>query len=193
MIKSVFIGLLVLIVALAVFIQMRPDNFRVTRSATFAAPPDLIFPEVNNLHNWEAWSPWARLDPQGKQTYSGPPEGVGASFSWSGNMRVGAGTMTITESKPNEFVKLRLDFVKPMAATNTAEFTFKPENGQTVVTWTMYGPCNFVRKAMGLFIDCDKMIGAFFEKGLADMKKISETGAQKGTASATVRISSTDS
>jgi len=179
MIKSVFIGLLLLIGVAAAVIQMRPGDFRVTRTAAIAAPPALVFSEVNNLHNWEAWSPWARLDPQGKTSYSGPAEGEGASFSWSGNIQVGEGTMTIIESKPNESVKIRLDFLKPMPGTSTAEFTFTPQAGQTEVTWSMYGPCSFLRKAMGMFIDCDKMIGGFFDKGLADMRTVAEAASSK--------------
>jgi uncharacterized protein YndB with AHSA1/START domain len=146
----------------------------VTRSAAIDAPQDVIFPLVNNLHNWEGWSPWAKLDPAAKNTYAGPEEGVGATFAWQGNNQVGAGSMTITDSQPSERLHIRLDFLKPFKNTNAVEFTFTPEGGQTVVSWTMTGTNNFIGKAVGLFMDCDKMCGGFFEKGLSDMKAIAE-------------------
>ena len=87
--------------------------------------------------------------------------------------------MTITESKPNDLVKMKLEFIKPFQAVNTTEFTFKPEGDKTVVTWSMSGKNNFMFKAVGLFMNTDKMIGGDFEKGLASMKSIAETAAKK--------------
>lgn len=143
------------------------------------APPEAVFSQVNNLHRWEAWSPWAKLDPAAKNAYQGPAAGVGAAFSWSGNHQVGEGRMTITESRPNDLIRMNLEFMKPFKATNITEFTFKPEGNLTVVTWTMSGKNNFISKAIGLFIDCDKMVGGQFEKGLAQIKSISEGTARK--------------
>ena len=175
MLPTILIALPILIVAFLIVVASRPAQFRVARAAAIDAPASVVFPQVNNLHNWEAWSPWAKLDPAAKNTYSGAPEGVGSSFAWEGNNKVGAGSMTITGSEPNEVVRIRLDFLRPFKATNSVEFTFKPEGGQTVVTWTMTGTNNFLAKAFGLFVDCDKMCGGFFEKGLADMKAIAGT------------------
>jgi len=108
-------------------------------------------------------------------TYDGPPAGVNASYSWSGNNKVGAGRGTITESVPDELVRLRLEFFKPMAATNTAIFNFEPDAGQTIVTWTMSGRnSSFACKLFGMFVNCDKMCGGMFEKGLAAMKSLAE-------------------
>ena len=82
--------------------------------------------------------------------------------------------MTIIESHPDEFIRFKLEFLKPFAATNTAEFTFNSENDQTTVTWTMYGKNNFMSKAMGLIMSCEKMVGDQFEKGLAALKSVVE-------------------
>jgi uncharacterized protein YndB with AHSA1/START domain len=174
MLKFVLLGLLLVIVVFVIVVSLRPSQFRVTRSATIAAPPEAVFPQINNLHNWEAWSPWAKMDPAAKNSYSGPPEGVGASFAWEGNSKVGAGSMTITDSQPAQLVRFRLDFLKPFKGTNIAEFTLQPDGGQTTVTWAMSGTNNFIGKAIGLFMDCEKMVGGSFEKGLADMKAIAE-------------------
>jgi hypothetical protein len=61
------------------------------------------------LRKWEAWSPWAKLDPTAKSTLEGPSAGVGAVFAWSGNNQIGEGRMTITDSRPNELVRFRLE------------------------------------------------------------------------------------
>ncbi len=159
-----FIALIFIVV-----IAGQPDEFTVTRAAGIGAPPEKIFPHVNDLHQWQAWSPWARLDPAALNSFSGADAGAGAAMAWDG-----AGKMTITESRPAECIRLRLDFRKPMQATNTAEFTFRPEGHQTVVTWSMAGKNNFMGKVFGLFMDCEKMCGCQFEKGLASLKSVSE-------------------
>ena len=114
---------------------------------------------------WEAWSPWARLDPAMKQAYEGAPAGTGAIYTWAGNSQVGEGRMTLTESRPSDLIRIRLEFLKPFAATSTAEFTFKAERNQTVVTWSMAGKNNFIAKAVHLFMNMDKMVGGNFEEG----------------------------
>lgn len=172
----VIIALVIIGLLLLVIISGRPDGFTVTRSAQIAAPPEKIFPYVNELKKWDDWSPWAKLDPNCKITYVGPPSGVDASYSWAGNNKVGEGKLTIIDSKPSNLVRFRLEFLKPFQATNIAEFKFGPEGGQTLVTWSMSGKNNFFFKVFGLFMDCDKMIGKDFEKGLASLKSIAETG-----------------
>jgi hypothetical protein len=165
-----FIALLFIIV-----VTGQPDEFKVSRSAKIFAPPEKVFPHVNDLHKWEAWSPWAKLDPNAKNTFEGPATGVGSSMAWEGNNKVGTGKMTIMESQPGESVRFRLDFEKPMKATNTAEFTFKPDGGQTVVIWSMAGQTSFMGKIFGLLMNCEKMCGGQFEKGLATLKTVAET------------------
>lgn len=175
MIKKFLLGLVavvvLLIAAILIAASTRPDSFRVSRSAVIPAAPAVVFGHVNDLHKWDAWSPWAKLDPNSKATFEGPKEGVGSSMAWAGNAEVGEGKMTITEAKPNELILMRLDFVKPMEGTSTTEFTFKPEVGGTLVTWTMSGTNSFPAKAISLVLDCDKMMGSYFEQGLDNMKK----------------------
>jgi hypothetical protein len=153
----------------------RPDDFIVSRKATISAPAAAIFTHINNLQKWSAWSPWAKLDPHAKNTFEGPDEGVGAKMSWEGNSKVGMGCMTIVESRPNDRIQFKLEFLKPMKATNLSEFTFNPDGNQTVVTWTMAGKNNFIAKVMGLIMNCDKMVGGQFEQGLASLKSIVES------------------
>lgn len=173
---GVIVGLVALLLVVA---STQPDEYSVSRSTTMAAPASTIFTHVNTIKNWEAWNPWGKLDPNMKLTYDGPASGVGASYSWEGNNQVGSGKMTVTESKPDEVVRFRLDFYKPMAGTSDAEFTFKPGGDKTTVTWTMTGKANLVSKVMCLFMSMDKMIGDQFDKGLTDLKNVVEAEAKK--------------
>ncbi len=169
----------ILLVGFFIAVSMQPNEFRISRSAKMSAPPSTVFAQVNDYHNWDAWSPWAKLDPNAKVTFEGPTSGTGAKFSWSGNDKVGVGHQTIVESKPDELVRMNLVFEKPFAGTSTAEFTFKPEGDQTLVTWSMFGTNNFMGKVMSLLMDCDKMVGGEFEKGLASMKAVVEAPASE--------------
>jgi uncharacterized protein YndB with AHSA1/START domain len=157
-------------------VALRPARFQVSRSAVIAGPPATVFPHVNELPKWKAWSPWQRLDPDAKNTFSGPESGVGSSMAWEGNNQVGSGRMTVTESATDNRVVFRLDFEKPFRATHTAEFTFAPEGAGTRVTWTMTGNNGFMGKLVSLFMNCDKMIGAQFEAGLANLDEVVRSG-----------------
>ena len=174
MLKRILLALVVIVAALAVIVVLQPGEFQVTRTATMAAPAPVVFAQVNDFRKWEAWNPWARIDPAMKQTYAGAPAGVGAIYTWAGNHEVGEGRMTIIESRPSELIRVRLDFAKPFAGTSVAEFTFKPEGERTAVTWSLVGRNNFMAKAMSLVMNLDKMIGGDFEQGLAQMKSVVE-------------------
>ncbi len=178
MLKKILIGLTAVIAVFLIVAALQPADFRITRSATIAAPPAAVFERINDLHKWNDWSPWAKLDPNAKNTFEGPPAGVGAGMAWAGNSEVGEGRMTITESKPVELVRMKLEFIKPFAATNMTEFTLKPEGAQTAVTWSMSGTNGFMGKCMGLIMNCDKMVGGQFEKGFVNLKAIVETPAK---------------
>jgi hypothetical protein len=175
MILKILIATGILLLVLAILINQRPDDFRVSRSIRIAASAESIFPHVNNLHLWSTWSPWAKLDPQVKESFAGPDAGKGAIFNWSGNREVGEGRMTIIESLPYEHIGIRLDFVRPFVGTNDVKFSFQPEADQTLVTWTMTGHNNFMSKAVGLFMNCEKMCGDMFDQGLSQLKSTVES------------------
>jgi carbon monoxide dehydrogenase subunit G len=168
------IAIAAIVLVFVAVVALQPADFRVARSTTISGPPSAVFAQVNDFHNWEAWNPWGKIDSAAKQTYEGASAGVGAIYTWSGNAQVGEGRMTITDSHPSDLIRIKLEFMKPFAATNTAEFTFEPQGNQTAVTWSMSGKKVFLAKAFHLFISCDKMIGGQFEKGLADMKAVVE-------------------
>jgi hypothetical protein len=174
MIKKILLGLVVALLALVGFIASRPSTFTVQRSLTMKSEPEYIFPFVNSFYRWADWSPWNDLDPAMKRTYEGPILGVGAVYAWSGNDKVGEGRMTLEESRKDEFVRVKLEFIKPFASTNTTTFTIKPVPEGSVVTWTMEGHNTFAGKAASLVMNMDAMIGKDFEKGLAKLRELAE-------------------
>lgn len=160
--------------AVVVFTARKPDTFRVERAAVINAPPEKIFPLLDDLYAWQTWSPWAKKDPNATAEFSGAAKGVGAAFSWDGNKDVGKGRMEIIACEPVRRVVYKLDFEKPFTGHNQAEFTLTPQGSTTRVVWAMGGPMPFISKMMTLFFDMDQMIGRDFEAGLANMKEIAE-------------------
>lgn len=175
----ILLAVAIVILGFVIVVALQPTDFRIVRTGTISASPADVFPHVSDFHQWPAWSPWAKLDPTMTQTYEGPQAGVGASTAWNGNNQVGEGRMTIMESRPSELIRIKLEFKRPFQATNTAEFTFKPNGNQTAVEWSMIGQRNFMFKAFGLFMNMDKLVGGDFEKGLASMKSVLEAGAKQ--------------
>ena len=171
MLKKILIGLAAVVAIFLIVAATRPADFRVERSRTIAAPAAALFGQVNDHKKFQKWNPWDKMDPSSKTTYSGADSGVGAVASWVGEM-VGEGSATITESKPGELVRQRMDWKKPMEGVSTVDFTFKGEGDKTTVTWAMYGKNNFMGKVVSMFMDCEKMCGPEFEKGLADLEKV---------------------
>jgi hypothetical protein len=175
------VGLAILALLLLVAVALQSADMRIERSTTIAATPEVVFPQVNELRKWEAWSPWAKIDPGVKTTYEGPPAGNGAISTWSGNSQVGEGRMTIVESRPNARVKLQLDFIRPVRSNSTAEFILVPAENGTNVTWKMDGPRPLMTKFVGLFMDIDKLLGDQFDEGLAKLKAVCESSSQPQT------------
>ena len=173
MLKTIAIIVVVLIAAILGYAMTMPDSFRVQRTTSIKAPPEKIFSIINDFHRWGSWSPWDKMDPEMKRTYSGAASGKGAAYAWQGNSKVGEGRMEIADTSPSK-VTIKLDFMKPFEAHNTVEFTLEPKGDSTNVTWAMYGPSEFITKVMGVFVSMDKMVGKDFETGLANLKAVAE-------------------
>lgn len=164
----------VVIAAILVLAHFRPDSFSVERSAIIQAPPEKVFPYINDLRNWAAWSTWEKMDPNMKKTFSENSVGQGASYEWEGNKKVGHGRMTIVKSVTASKVVLQLDFFEPIEAHNKAELALQARENGTRVTWAMYGPSTFISKLINVFISMDKMVGKDFEDSLANLKAVAE-------------------
>ncbi len=174
MLKTILIVVVLLIAAVLIYAATLPDSFRVERSASIKAPPEKIFPLIDDLHRMQTWSAWEKVDPGMKRAHSGGASGKGAVYEWEGNKEIGQGRMEIIESSPSR-IAIRMDFIKPFAAQNTLEFTLKPDGGSTRVTQAIFGPSPYISKLFGLFCSMDKMIGEKFEQSLAALKAAAES------------------
>jgi len=177
MIRKILIGVAIIVAAFAAFVAVQPDELNIERTTTIAAPARAVFDQVNDLHKWDNWSPWAKLDPAAKVSFEGAQAGQGAVFKWAGNDKIGEGMMTVTESRPGDLVKIKAEFFKPFEGSNVSEFSFKPNGSGTAVTWSVTGRNdNFFVKAICLVMNMQKTLGGEMEKGLAQMKSIVEGG-----------------
>lgn len=177
MLKTIAFVFAALVAALLAYAAMQPDTFRVERSIVVNAPPERVHALVNDFHAWQAWSPWEKLDPALKRTFGGPASGVGATYAWEGDSKVGAGRMEITGSTPGAKVLIKLDFLKPIEGHHVTDFTFTPEGAGTRVNWLMTGPSPFISKLFGVIFNIGKQVGGQFEEGLGNLKAVAEKEA----------------
>jgi carbon monoxide dehydrogenase subunit G len=175
MFRTIAYVVVALIAAILIYAATLPDHFSVQRTVSIKAPPEKILPLITDFHRWDSWSPWEKMDPEMKRTFSGAANGKGAAYAWQGNSKVGEGRMEIVDVSPPSKITIKLDFLKPFEAHNTAEFALEPKGDSTNVTWTMYGPSPYLAKVMGIFASMDKMVGNDFEIGLANLKTAAET------------------
>jgi len=174
MFKRLLAIVVVALIAVLLYANARPDGFHIERSTTIKAPPEKVFAAIDDFKGWAGWSPWEKKDPKMQRTHSGAASGKGAVYAWTGNKDVGQGRMEVVESTPPSRLVIKLDFIQPFEAHNTAEFTLKPQGDATEVTWAMHGPQPFMAKLMGLFFSMDKLVGSDFETGLANLKTLAE-------------------
>jgi hypothetical protein len=164
----------VLIVGFLGYVATKPNTFTIKRSLDIKAPADKIFANLNDFHNWLAWSPFEKQDPLMKRTFSGEEKGKGAVYDWEGPGHEGKGHMIITEAVSSSRLTVSLEFIKPFTAHNTVEFTLEPKGDLTEVTWSMSGPSPYISKLMGTLFNMDKMVGSEFDTGLKSLKTLSE-------------------
>jgi uncharacterized protein YndB with AHSA1/START domain len=177
MFEIIAIVAVVLAVAIAVVLilaAIKPNTFSVRRATTVKAPPERLFPLINDFHQWVTWSPYENKDPAMKRSFSGAESGKGAVYGWEGNKNVGSGRMEILDTSVPTKIVIKLDFFTPFEGHNTAEFTMLPQGDGTNLTWVMHGPAVFISKVMQVFINLDHMIGKDFEAGLANLKRLTE-------------------
>jgi uncharacterized protein YndB with AHSA1/START domain len=174
MLKTILLVVVTVIAALLVYAALRPDSFRIERSTTVTAPPEKVFGLINDLRQFNAWNPWARMEPGVVLTYDSASAGVGGAYRWKGD-KTGEGRMQITESVPAQRVSAKLDFTKPMEAHNRVDFTIQAQGDKgSTVTWAMHGPMPYFNRLVTIFFDMDKTVGRDFEAGLANLKALAE-------------------
>ncbi|WP_303827037.1 SRPBCC family protein [Asticcacaulis taihuensis] len=177
MIMLIVILVLAALVTFLFVVISKPNNFRMQRSITIKAPAGIVYGHIADFRKWKDWSPWEQLDPSLKRTFSGETSGVGTVYDWDSNGKAGKGRMTIREAAPAHRLLINLDFIKPIPATNSAEFLLQPSGDSTIVTWAMFGPSPFMSKLMGTLMNMDDLIGKDFERGLENLKRLSEQEA----------------
>jgi len=174
MIKKTLLLIAIAVALVLGYATTKPDTFSVQRDITIAAPPQKVAALINDFHQWPSWSPWEKLDPDMRRSYSGAASGQGARYAWQGDEKVGAGRMEIVEAADPGRTVIKLDFLQPYESHNTTTFVLAPAGEQTRVSWTMSGPSPYVSKVMTVFVSMDRMIGKDFEKGLANLKAAAE-------------------
>ena len=173
-IAIVAVALAIAIAAVLILAATKPDRFSVQRAITVKAPPETIFPLIDDFHQWGSWSPYEHKDPAMKRSFSGAESGKGAVYAWDGNKNVGSGRMEILDASAPSKIRIKLDFFAPFEGHNTAEFTMLPQGDATSLTWLMHGPAPFMAKIMDVFMNIDRMVGKDFEIGLANLKRLTE-------------------
>ncbi|MDO9269149.1 MAG: SRPBCC family protein [Methylobacter sp.] len=175
MIETIVIIIAVLLAALLIYAATKPDIFRIWRVKSIKASPDRIFALINDFHNWDAWSPYEKIDPAMKRNISGTPRGKGSVYEWESNSsKAGIGRMEIIESSPPSKIAIQLDLSKPFESCSIVEFKLETKGDQTDVTWDMHGTNPYIGKIMEIFCDRDSMVGNDFEEGLVNLKTIAE-------------------
>ena len=150
----------------------------IERAVTVAAPAEVIASYVVDFRHWVDWSPWEGLDPDLQRTYSGPAQGLGATYAWSGNRKAGAGRMEITGVAPDR-IDVDLRFLKPFRSSSTVRFALTGAGDQTRVQWQLRSPRTVVSRVMGVVWNMDRAIGADLEKGLAQLKDRVESAPER--------------
>jgi hypothetical protein len=176
MIGKILLGIVVILVVFVVIVARRPSAFHIERSTSVRAAPDVVFAQLNDFHACATWSPWEKLDPRMARTHSGARAGVGAAYAWrSEDSKVGQGRMTIKTSDSPSLLVVKLEFINPFTATNTATLSIDPTGDGSRVNWAMDGHNGFLGKMFYLFMNMDKMVGGDFERGLANLKHMAES------------------
>ena len=173
MLTTIAIVIAAAIAIVLIYAATKPNTFRIARTAIIQAPPEAIFPLINDLRSHSAWNPFEK-DPNAKRNFSGAPVGKGSIYQWDGNRDVGAGRIEITDAAPPSRIVMKLDMRRPFKAHNIVEFTLQAGSEYAGVTWAMHGPQPYLAKLMGTFINCDTMMGGQFEQGLASLKVLAE-------------------
>ena len=148
--------------------------FEVSRSTFIDASPARVAAHLTDFRRWQEWSPWEGLDPGLRRTYSDPSGGEGATYSWEGNRKAGAGSMEMT-SVAEDRIEITLRLLKPFRSENQVAFDLQSVDGGTRATWRMTGRTTGVMGLLSRLWPMDKLVGRDFERGLGELKHVAES------------------
>ena len=176
MIKKILVGLGLVLAVFVIIAARKPEEYLIKRDVTINAKPESIFRYLVSMKNADSWMPWKEHDPQVNNTYSGPEEGVGAISSWESPGQMGTGKAEVVSVIPNQSVKTKITYTKPMEMSQDSEFILTPMGEGTQMTWTVSGKQPFIARLICTltFMNMDKYVGGMFEKGLNKLKTLAE-------------------
>ncbi|MEO0572405.1 MAG: SRPBCC family protein [Bacteroidota bacterium] len=168
--KYVLLFLLVVIIGLAIYAAVQPSSYEITRSRVIEAPTALVYNNVNDYKNWEAWGPWLEEDPNMTFEYGNLTKGEGASYSWNG--KDGPGSQKMVSAIPYESITTELSFEG--MGSSTGYWKFSPSGDGTEVTWGMKADeVPYIFKFFGAISGgYDAMMGPMFERGLERLDSV---------------------
>lgn len=173
MFVKIAIGVLVALVLFLGYVSTRDGKFRYERSGVIAATKEQVFPYISNLRMGEQWSPYEKMAPGMKKSFTGDDGQVGSKMEFE-SKEAGSGTIEILRIVPNEAVDLKLIMTAPLKGENLIEYRLASEGEGTRFTWTMSGEGGFMGKLMSVIINCEKMIGDQFTQGINNLKAVLE-------------------
>lgn len=151
-----------------------PSEVKFERSVKIQAPVGKVFDQVANFQNWPNWSPWSKEDPAMTNTYGGTPATVGHRTDWK-SKKMGDGSQELVEVTPNEALKIRLAFSFDPEEPLYVSWKFSGDSTQTQATWQFdSGHYSFFQRGMMYVIGMQSMMEGYYDRGLADLKKVSE-------------------
>lgn len=176
MIIKILAGLGLIFAVFVTIAALKPSEYLIKRDVMINAKPESIFPLLISMKNADTWMPWKESDPQVQNTYSGPEEGMGSISSWDSPGQMGTGKAEVVGVIPNQSVKTKITYTKPMEMNQDSEFILTPTGEGTQMTWIVTGNQPFFARLMCtfMFMNMDKYVGGMFEKGLNKLKLIVE-------------------
>jgi hypothetical protein len=168
MVKKILLTLGLLLGLFLALGYLLPVSYTVTRTLFIEAEADRIHTQLADLRSWPEWTPWnQQLDPTVRVQFSGPEDGVGSSYSWSGD-QLGEGVLEITSSEMGRGIVYLLHFEGAPTADGVVQITSM--KGGCEVLWKMSGD---TARPLGPYLIpmMDSFIGADFEECLRGLQE----------------------
>jgi len=173
----------IFVVALAIAIILvlasrKPTTQTFQRRQTIDASSEVVYAHIGSLRAYNEWNPWAADEPEQVVVFGGEDGAIGSTMSWEGR-KTGQGTMTLSESNGTDMVRYDLSFLKPMKGSGSARVCLQKKDQVVEAVWDIDIAQNFVARIMAVFMNFEKMMGPYYERGLTKLKELSEAEVRK--------------
>ncbi|MBO6880571.1 GyrI-like domain-containing protein [Winogradskyella sp.] len=169
--KFILLFLLIAIIGFAIYIAVQPNSFEVTRTKTINAPQPVVYNEVIDFENWEAWSAWVEERPDTKITLGEQTDGVGGNYMWEDED--GIGRMKTVDADPFSSITQEMQFED--FPKSKVVWQFEPnDKGTTDVKWNISGEdLPFVFKMFSTLMGgMESQIGPKYERSLTMLDSV---------------------